>query len=130
MRRINLFLLGVLLFLGCYSRSVHFIKHGRESYPPKPDDYQVLVIDNVDELDKEYTIIGLVVVESKADLVFSGMISDDKILDLLKKEARKSGADAIIDIQIYEGTDADPESDSILDIDVKKRSEAKAIVFK
>ena len=58
-----------------------------------------------------------------------------KIIELLKKEARNHGADAIIHIQIQKDTelvpksiDFDPDAE-IIDIESTKRIEAKAIVF-
>ncbi len=134
MRKILLLFL-IIMSSGCYSRKAHFIQHGYESYPPKPDDYEVLVFDKGEEPDREYTVIGLVVVDSKSGLIFSGMTTYEKIIELLKKEARKHGADAIMDIQIQKDTDLvqknidlDPDAD-IIDIESTKRIEAKAIVF-
>ena len=62
MRKILLLWL-IIISSGCYSRKAHFIQHGYESYPPKPDNYEVIVFDKEVEPDLEYTVIGLVVVE-------------------------------------------------------------------
>lgn len=119
----------VLLNSGCYSRKTHFIKHGYDSYTPKPDGYEVLVFDNGKEPDREYSVIGLVVVDSQSGLLFSGMTTHEKIIELLKKEARKHGADAIMEIRVHKDFELDSEAD-ITGVEITKRSEAKAIVFK
>jgi hypothetical protein len=69
MRKILLLFL-ILMSSGCYSRKAHFIQHGYESYPPKPDDYEVIVFNKGEYPDREYTVIGLVVVESKSGSFF------------------------------------------------------------
>lgn len=118
-----------LTTLGCYSRNAHFIKHGYDSYPAKPDDHEIMVFDQGEVPDREYVVIGLVVVDSQSGRIFSGMITEEKILEFLKKEARRHGADAIMAIQIQKDVELVSDAD-ITGVELTKRSEAKAIVFR
>lgn len=120
----------VALVIGCATKSSRFIKSGYDTYAPKPEDYEVKVIEKGEQPDHEYAIIGLVVAEGKSDLLFSSKLTRQDILELLKKEAKKHGADAIMDIKMTSAASVHTEPESWPDVQVVKRSEAKAIVFK
>lgn len=123
----------VLLFFfmafGC-GPQVHFIKVGSEHYPAKPEDYEVLVFISDERPEQDYKVIGMVFVEAEPDDLFSRQASDPKIVGHLKTEAKKHGADAIIDVHIVLGNKPDPEATlPFLENSAVKRAEAKAIVF-
>ena len=120
-------LLLLVLFLGgCAASTECFVKVGDETYPPKPEDYEVLVFAEQELPQEEYIVIGMVYAVTPPQL---GAMHDEEILDLLKEEARKHGADAIVGVTIG-------ESRGSYDVDYQTRApdhklgEAKAIVFK
>ena len=120
----------LLLFvaLGCGPK-VHFMKVGSESYARKPED-EVIVFRDGERPDKEYKVIGMVFVEVEAGLLQSRQLSDPKTINSLKKAAGKRGADAIFDLQFSTEPQIYPESNTAFNVQLLKRAEAKAIVFK
>ena len=123
-----LLLLLLLLILGCGPK-VHFIKVGNEYYPPKQNDYEVLVFLNDVRPEKEYKVVGMVFIETESALLFPPQISDSKVINKLKKEAKKRGADAIIDLKITSDTQVLPDNFMTAEVKRMKRAQAKAIVF-
>jgi hypothetical protein len=113
----KLSILILLSFFSCAPK-VHFIKVGWTIYPPKPNEYEILVFREGSKPEKEYRVVGM---------VFTA--SDSKILNQLKKEAKKHGADAIIDLKIISNYENLPDPDTIIDRRKTKRAEAKAVVF-
>jgi len=86
--------------MSCSSTKVNFIPISDDSFPAKPDNYEILVIyEDSRKLERDYTVVGEIVIEKKASGI-SAWGADKKLVELLKKEARKFGADAIIDIGI------------------------------
>ena len=117
----------LLLFLGgCAASTECFVRVGDETYPPKPKDYEVLVFAEEELAQEEYIVIGMVYAVAPPQY---GAMHDKEILDLLKEEARKHGADAIVGVTIGESRES-------YDVDYHSRApdhklgEAKAIVFK
>ena len=117
----------LLLFLsGCAATTESFVRIGDETYPPKPKDYEVLVFAEGELPQEEYKVIGMVYTVAQREF---GVMYHKEIVDLLKEEARKHGADAIIGVRIG-------ESSRLYDFDYQvrvpdyKSGEAKAVVFK
>ncbi len=115
----------LLLVFGCGPQvHIQFMQVGNKYYPPKPGDYEVVVFISDEPPEKEYEVIGMVFVETESE------ISDPEIVNHFKNEAKKYGADAIIDVHIV--LESQPDADatiSFLDTHLVKRAEAKAIVF-
>lgn len=125
---------GLLLFIwtGC-APEVQFLQVGANSYPPKPDVYEVLVFIEGDKPQRDYEVIGMVFVEGDVDQAYikngkSVNFEGQGIVDLLKKEAKKHGADAIIDVRI--NLNRQFEIKPTFELNTKRKSNAKAIVFK
>lgn len=112
--------LSLMTILGC-APQVDFVRTTSERYPPKPDDYEMLVYIKGDRPEEDYKVIGVLQVQGKHGL--SGPRSD-KLVTVLKKEARKNGADAIIDLEIDTMSHFSYEGERLV------ICEAKAIVFK
>ncbi|MFQ5641949.1 MAG: hypothetical protein ACE5IR_28575 [bacterium] len=128
----KLLILLPLLVLGCAPQGllIHFMKVGDKQYPPKPKDYEVLVFINDERPQREYEVIGIVLVEADYERWFLQKTSDQEVLNRLKKEARKHGADALIDVKIALRDKPDPDASlSFLDGKLMKQAEAMAIVF-
>jgi uncharacterized protein YbjQ (UPF0145 family) len=112
-----------------------FIRSGYEIYPPKPKEYEVIVLQDAEEVKwyvedihaDGYDVIGLVFAdaEASANPVKIGCVNfvsgseadaaDERITEALTKEARKLGADAIFDVSVKSytgtcGTDEDEDS--------------------
>lgn len=119
----------VLFFLISCAPKVNFIKVGRTNYPPKPKEYEVLVFWEDSKPEKEYKIAGMVFIEVAYDVLDPFQISDSKILNLLKKEAKKHGADALIDFQLTSDLMVLLDPDAIIDPKKTKYARAKAIIF-
>ncbi len=109
------------LFCGCGATLTDFIRSGPEAYPPKPEDYDVLVYFEGDSPTEEFEMIGMVYAEKEADSESHwDLVKPEEIVQLLKEVARKHGADAILDVKI---TSAEHKTRDW------KRGEAKAIIF-
>lgn len=122
-------LLPLLLFIfGCGS-TAHFIKVGQDDYPGKPEDYEILVFWGNTKPEREYRVIGLVFVETESQNLFPAKVLDSEVVNSLKKEAMKHGADAIIELKITSGYENLPDPDTFYDRRKIKRAEAKAVVF-
>jgi hypothetical protein len=121
-------LLPLFFLWGCGPK-VHFIQVGEDDYPGKPKDYEVLIYWGDNKPEKEYRVIGMVFIETDSPILFSPQISDSKVVNALKKEAKKHGADAIMDFTITSGYENLPDPDFVIDIRKTKRAEAKAVVF-
>ena len=117
----------LVVALGCGPK-VHFMKVGVEDYPPKPADEVVVFLD--EKPDRDYKVIGMVFVEVEAGLLQTGKLSNPKTINSLKKAAGKRGADAIFDFQFSTEPQIYPESNTSFNVQMLKRAEAKAIVFK
>ena len=120
----SLLIVYIVSLTGCVTMNSYSIRSGYDSYPPKPEDYEVRIGTKAQE---EYSIIGMVFVHAKAHqsepefmgvgAIFVPKIERTKVINLLKAEARKLGAEAIFDINItFHGKWAD--------------ADAKAIIFK
>ena len=122
--------LYLLLFLWGCGPTVHFIQVGKNDYPGKPKDYEILVFFEGDKPEKDYRVIGMVFIDTDSPLLFSPQIPDSKVVNALKKEAKKHGADAIIDLKVTSDYEKLPDPDLlVIDIRKTKRAEAKAIIF-
>lgn len=119
-----LLLLGAI---GCGPK-VHFMRVGSGSYPPKPADEVVVFLDQ--KPDRDYKVIGMVFIEVEAGLLQTGKLSDPKTINRLKKAAGKRGADAVFDFQFSTEPQIYHESNTGFNVQMLKRAEAKAIVFK
>ena len=119
----------ILLFLvcslmGCAISNSSFVKSRDSLYPPSLEgNRDILVFFEGDPPQKEYQIIGMVFAEKKA-LNDIYLIKPNHIINMLKKQAMKAGADAIIDTVISYAPGG------ILESTDQKMGEAKAIVFK
>jgi len=121
MRKIFVVLL-LFLLCGCGATVKDFVKSGPEIYPPKPESYNILVFFEGDRPTKEFKVIGMVYAEKEANTAVRwDVVKPEEIIQLLKEEARKQGADAIIDVKI---TAAEHRRRDW------KRGEAKAVIFK
>ncbi len=117
------FLAAFCLFLlcGCGATLTDFVRSGREEYPSKPEEYDVLVFFEGDLPTEEFEMIGMVYAEKEADSESHwDLVRPEEIVQLLKEVARKNGADAIVDVKI---TSAEHKTRDW------KRGEAKAIIF-
>jgi len=111
-----------LLLIGCGASVKDFVNSGPEKYPPKPAGYDVLVFFEGDRPTREFKVIGMVHAEKEANTKIRwDIVRPDDVIKLLKEEARKHGADAIIDVKISSAEHRRRDW---------KRGEAKAIVFK
>ena len=125
MRKIYIALL-IFLVYGCGASTTKFVRIGDKTYPPKPESSEIMVFNENESPRNEYSVIGMVYTIAEPQI---SNLSDREILELLKKEARKQGADAMIDVKIR-------ESRSRYDIEHHARvprcksGEAKAVVFK
>ncbi len=97
---------------GC-APQVHFMKVGREAYPPE----------------QEYLVIGVLYVEIKSKIPIRRIATDPKVIEPLRREARKYGADAILDVRIGTDLDLTGIDDGPMGIFASRRAQAKAIVF-
>ena len=80
--------IALMLFLfGCANAFV--VNLIPEEYPPKPDDYQIAIL--LEKPTKKYKAIAIIEVSDCGSL--KGCVN------MLKKEARKLGADAIMEIR-------------------------------
>ncbi len=81
-----------------------YAPESEETFAPKPEDYDVVVFVRGDEPDTTYRVIGSVYFDTRDYWGFtnpatSADVSAD-VLDVLKEEARKRGADALIDFTV------------------------------
>jgi hypothetical protein len=90
----------VLLCMSCAVQTTA-IPFGEHRYKPKPKDAVIDVL--LKEPTRPYELIGMITVKKQATLRFE-TISEEELYPALIDEARKLGADAIIDIkfEIYE----------------------------
>jgi hypothetical protein len=119
----------ILFLLFSCAPKVHFIKVGQTNYPPKPDEYEVLVFNEDSKPEGEYRVIGMVFIEVAYGVLDPFKISDSKIVKQLKKKAKKYGADAIIDLRLTSDLTVIPDPDTIIDPKKIKYARSKAIVF-
>ena len=122
-------LFPLLLFIVECGPTAHFIKVGKDDYPVKPEDYEVLVFWGNTKPEREYRVIGLVFVETESQNLFPSEVTDPEVVNSLKKEAKKHGAEAIMDLKITSGYENLPDPDKFFDRRKTKRAEAKAVVF-
>lgn len=127
MKRILLLWIVVTAW-GC-APQVHFMKVGREAYPPKPETYSVLVYSEDAPPEQEYLVIGVLYVEIKSKIPIRRIATDPKVIEPLRREARKYGADAILGVRIGTDLDLTGIDDGPMGIFASRRAQAKAIVF-
>ena len=120
-------LLGILI-LSCAPK-VHFIPVSDNIYPGKQDDFDVLIFWGNDKPDMEYRVIGMIFIETNSPILFPPEVPDSKLITSIKKEARKRGADAVLDFKIDSGFVNIPDPDTFIDRRKTKRVEAKLVVF-
>jgi uncharacterized protein YbjQ (UPF0145 family) len=108
---------------------VHFLKVGRADYPPKAKDFEVIVYFDDREIDREYKVVGMLFVEITADLLSTYQFSDPEVIEQLKKEARKRGADAITELRLTTEPQIMSDPETIIDVKKVKYAQAKAITF-
>ena len=116
------FLIITTQICGCGATTTNFVRSGSETLTPKPEGYDVAVYFEGVRPEKPFEVIGMVYAEKEANsAVRWDVVKPEIVIELLKEEARKHGADAILDVRISsaEGTRRD-----------WKRGEAKAIIFK
>jgi hypothetical protein len=116
------FLIFAMLICGCGATTTNFVRSGSATLTPKPEGYNVSVYFEGARPEKQFEVVGMVYAEKEANsAVRWDIVKPEIVIELLKEEARKHGADAIIDVKISsaEGTRRD-----------WKRGEAKAIIFK
>lgn len=114
--------LFVFLLCGCGATVKDFVRSGPDTYPPKPDGYNVLVFFEGNRSTKEFEVIGMVYAEKEATTAVRwDVVKPEEVIQLLKEEARKHGAEAIIDVKITSSEHRRRDW---------KRGEAKAIIFK
>ena len=118
----------LLLFIAGCGPKIHFIKVGRDIYPSKPGDVDIIVYLKDKLPEKEYRIIGMVHLESESSSS-SQKITKSEIVRLFKKEARRRGADAIIDFKIASGYTGLSNPYIYTDRRKIRRAEAKLIIF-
>ena len=118
----------VLLLYGCGPK-VHFIPVSDNIYPGKSDNFDVLIFWGEDKPDMEYKVIGMVFIETQCPILFPPEVPDSKLINSIKKEARKRGADAVLDFKIDSGFVNIPDPDTIIDRRKTKRVEAKLVSF-
>lgn len=87
----------VFLFLGCHSAFV--TKFDDSHYPPTSD---VKIFTDLSTIPEEYVEIGYV--EAKG----GATVTKQTLLDDMKDEAKKHGADALIKIEFYDRPRYDP----------------------
>ncbi len=112
-----------LFFLfSCSSAS--FVRHDPTPYSPKPNDYFVPIISvHGPQLDPSYyAVIGTVEANKDAVTVFD-KVSLETIFKMLEAEARKGGADALIQVRYQRGSSTGRKVDSVW-------ATGTAIVFK
>jgi hypothetical protein len=116
-------LIPILVFAsGCGATMVSFVPSGSDVYPPKPAGHDVQVFFEGDRPAREFQVLGMVYAEKEANTTTRwDIIKPDEVIRLLKLEAAKHGADAIIDVRISSAEHRARDW---------KRGEAKAIVFK
>ena len=101
--------------LSCSPSSASFVQYGPTGYPPKPDDYFVPIISEYGQgLDPGYyyVVIGIVEANKEAVTVF-GKVSLETVFEMLRRKARRGGADALIDIRYQRGTATGRSVDSV-----------------
>lgn len=126
-KKIGWFLLS--LFIISCGPKVHFITVGRERFPAKEKEAEILVFYTKEKPKQKYKVVGLLFVEDITPTLFPPQVSDPKIIKAFTKAAKKYGADAIIDLKIISGHKNIPDTDRFIDIRKIKRAEAKAIKF-
>jgi len=125
----KIFLPVLLMMLIACGPKVHFLKVGRADYPPKANDYEIIVYLDDREIEQDYKVVGLLFVEITADLFHSHQFSDPEVIEQLKKEARKRGADAITELRLTAEPQIMSDPETIIDIKKVKYAQAKAITF-
>jgi len=126
MMRKSLMILAVIIIAGCARTNTRFIAVGEVKYAAKPSDSTIDVYLGDDAPDREYRVIGLVytLVEPNTQVVL-----DKKIITLLQNEARKRGADAIVEVRIgRSGGEYNP--DYRYHVPEEASGFAKAIIYK
>ncbi len=115
------FLLIFTAFFISACSSSSFIKVGNLKYKPKPDNYEMPVLTGKFIKENHYKIIGRVF--ATKEIFFTEEETVVKVLEMLKKRAKKEGADAIIDAQFSKQFNREIQSFVIKGV-------ADAIVFK
>jgi len=88
-----------VLMLGCGASVANFIQNGPESFPPKPEGFEVVVY--TEEPSRPYKIIGRVYAEKEANTALRwDNVDAADVIALLKKAGSQNGADAIFDIEM------------------------------
>jgi hypothetical protein len=87
----NWFCLGALLFAGCTTTVDYQPK--AESGPAKPADYPIYVYPGNIRVPRKYEIVGSVRVDDTPFTVKGGSL--EAVVETLRKQARKQGADAV-----------------------------------
>jgi hypothetical protein len=103
-----------------------------QRYPSKPENYHVPIISPLGpQLDPSfYTVIGIVEASKEAVFRFEN-VSLNSVLDMLRVEARKAGADALIQVNYVRKTPSPGRRISPTTQDVDSISaQGVAIVFK
>jgi hypothetical protein len=84
-----------------------YVPESDEVLVPKPDDYEVVVFVRGDEPDSTYRVIGHVYFDTRTYRGLSNWVTSADVsvlvLDVLKEEARKQGADALVDFNLTWG---------------------------
>jgi hypothetical protein len=91
-----------LVFLsGC--SSAYSVKIGFKRYPPKPDTYNMPILSLNDVHNTHITVIGKIFA-SKEVLIFKES-AVPKVVEMMKDQARKLGADAMVNVTITKKID-------------------------
>jgi len=88
----------LILLLLCACASGHYLPKTSAIYEPKPPDYEVKVYFEGEQPELPYKVIGLACAEQPTRGLLSSF--QHSAIERLKAEARKHGADAIMDLKV------------------------------
>lgn len=114
----------LIVLSGCAPRAM-YMALVEEEHSAKSSADEVTVFLNDERPEREYVVIGLIYVEVKPDR-FGHLTPTSSVVRQFRTEARKHGADAVIDIRI----DTEGQLSGVFDWESTLRpAQAKAIVY-
>ena len=109
-----------VLVCSCTFSGSNFVPSSSARYDPKPDDTEIFVFFEGAGPERKFDVIGMAYAHKNARTNFQSA-SPESVVELLKREARRHGGDAIIDTKVSPVNNA-PRT--------RKLGEAKVVVFR
>jgi hypothetical protein len=90
-------LLGVAATLSACGSGVKFVRMDATEFPPKDDSAKIEIFEG--DITAPHIVIGTLTAKKDMDPTYNDQSTYDQVMETLKQEARKVGADALINVR-------------------------------